>query len=260
MRIREMLKRRRSWMIAAIAVAAVVGGAIATAGVRGALAGETATAPSGEGALDRIEALLRDESVDAATRIERALDALADARAGEPAAPLAGETPERERWSPFSEDFLDTAWEPFPEMMRIREDLDRVIEEAFSRMGLTAPSLFEDDAVAWAPRCEIEEREDAYVYRFDLPGVDRNEVTLQIEDGRLTLEGRRASRIEESNDREGLVRREVRHGLFRRVMALPGDVDLEQSIASELRDGVLTVTLPRRAQGSAAEPRRIEIK
>lgn len=260
MRIREMLKRRRSWTIAAIAVAAVVGGAIATAGLRGALAGETATAPSDEGALDRLEALLRDESVDAATRIERALEALADARAGESAAPLAGRAPARERWSPLSGDSLDSAWEPFPEMMRIREDLDRVIEQAFSRMGFTAPSLFEGEAVAWAPRCEIEEREDAYVYRFDLPGVDRNEVTLQIADGRLTLEGRRESRIEESNDREGLVRREVRHGLFRRVMTLPGDVDLEQSIASELRDGVLTVTLPRRAQGSAVEPRRIEIK
>jgi HSP20 family protein len=119
------------------------------------------------------------------------------------------------------------------------------------------PSL---DTKIWIPQGEFEEKKDSYIYRFDLPGVEKTSVNVYIRNGRLIIEGSRESKIEEANKDKGLIRREIRQGEFRREITLPEDVDENGTIQSTLKNGVLTIELPKAKGKVKSEGRKIEIQ
>jgi len=97
-------------------------------------------------------------------------------------------------------------------------------------------------------------RDGAYEIRVDLPGYDRDDIEVTVDDGRLTV---RAERSTESLDEgERYVRRERTRGATTRTVALPGPVR-ETEATADYADGVLTVTLPR--QSDEGEGTRIDI-
>jgi len=105
----------------------------------------------------------------------------------------------------------------------------------------------------WIPRADVEEYEDRFELRVDLPGIAASDVDVTLEAGVLTLTGERpAARAE-----DGVLhaRRERSSGRFQRSFVLPDTADAD-SIRARSRDGVLEVTIPKRAQ---LLPRRIEI-
>ena len=105
----------------------------------------------------------------------------------------------------------------------------------------------------WMPPVDIEEAEDGFVIRADLPGVAPESIEISMADGVLTLRGERAP--EASVRPAGLRRAERPHGSFYRRFSLPDGVDAA-GISARADQGVLTVTIPRR---SAANPRRIVV-
>jgi len=106
----------------------------------------------------------------------------------------------------------------------------------------------------WAPRVDIKEFDDKFVLDADIPGVDPKDVDITMEDGVLTLRGKRE--LENVEERKNFRRVERSYGSFYRRFSLPETVD-GNSIKAKAKDGVLTVEIPKLEK---VQPRRIEIK
>jgi HSP20 family protein len=115
------------------------------------------------------------------------------------------------------------------------------VEQAFQE--LDAPAAAE---TVWRPATEILQDPQAYILRFDLPGVAPEAIRLQVEEGSLWLAGDKPQPVDEGRRLRG----ERRYGRFGAAVPLPRDVDAE-GLTAELDQGVLTVTLPRRAAGGS---------
>lgn len=105
---------------------------------------------------------------------------------------------------------------------------------------------------AWRPAAAISETETAYVVELEVPGVKREDVTIEVEDGRLAVTGEFKTTTE---DGAKLHARSRRTGRFEYRARLPRGVDAD-AIGAELADGVLTISI---AKPETAQPRRIEI-
>jgi HSP20 family protein len=105
---------------------------------------------------------------------------------------------------------------------------------------------------AFLPNTDIFETDDALTLVLEMPGVDRENVDLSVENGVLTVEGRI-----DFNKYEGLqpVYSEYNVGPYRRSFRISGMID-QDKITAELRDGVITLVLPK---AERAKPRRIAI-
>ena len=108
-------------------------------------------------------------------------------------------------------------------------------------------------ATAWAPPIDVYETDDRYVITAEVPGISREQVDLAVQDNRLTIRGSRSGEVPESRTRH-YHQVERGHGSFVRTFEFADAVN-EAGITADLRNGVLTVTLPK----SAAPPRSIEI-
>lgn len=105
----------------------------------------------------------------------------------------------------------------------------------------------------FAPRFNVKESGEAFTLEADLPGVSREAVEITLEKDRLTIAGSRTAA--EKKEGESYHLHERTSGSFSRTFVLPANVDGE-SITADLADGVLTVTVPKKAE---AKPRTIQI-
>lgn len=106
---------------------------------------------------------------------------------------------------------------------------------------------------AWAPPIDVYETSDRYVLTAEVPGLAREQIDLALEDNRLTIRGARAGESAEGQRHYHQVERG--HGAFSRTFEF-ADAIASDAIAADLRDGVLTVTLPKRSP----HVRRIEVQ
>lgn len=97
-------------------------------------------------------------------------------------------------------------------------------------------------ATAWAPPIDVYETDDRYVITAEVPGITREEVDLSLHDNRLTIRGMRSGSPESATRHYHQVERG--HGSFLRTFQFADAVD-QEGIAADLRDGVLTVILPK---------------
>jgi HSP20 family protein len=105
----------------------------------------------------------------------------------------------------------------------------------------------------WMPAVDIYETKDAVCVRAELPGVDKNAVSVGVKDGVLRLQGER--KFDKEVKEEDYHRIERSYGMFHRSFTLPSSVDPEKIIA-RMKDGVLEIDLPKKEQ---AKPRQIKI-
>ena len=118
--------------------------------------------------------------------------------------------------------------------------LGREIDFLFDRFGLER-SFFEPADTIWTPDLEMFRRDDAIVIRADVPGLTRNDVTIEVTDGQLVLRGERKQEKEEKN--ESYYRAERTYGAFYRTLPLPDGLKVEEAKAT-IKDGVLEVIVP----------------
>ncbi len=140
-----------------------------------------------------------------------------------------------------------TRFEPFKEFARLSDEMSRMLDE---RQHLYRSG----ESVGWTPACDIYEDEEGVVLRFDLAGVEAQDVDVRFENGVLTIRGERKLDHPERRDRYHRV--ELSYGTFTRSFALPASVDAEK-IRAEAKNGLLVVALPKRAE---AKPRSIQVK
>jgi HSP20 family protein len=136
-------------------------------------------------------------------------------------------------------------WDPFREFEQLQEEMGRLVQSTWSPAAT-------GDGGAWTPFADIEETEDAWTVEAELPGVDRDDVNVELRGSELVISGDVQER-----EHEGDVRRRARRtGHFEYRVTLPGEAD-EEHVEAKLHDGVLTVRVPKSEQ---AKPRRIEVK
>jgi len=139
-----------------------------------------------------------------------------------------------------------TRWDPLQQIAQIQRELDR----AFG--GLLPDG--EQARRPWLPAVDVEQTQDGIVLRLDLPGMNRDDVSIDVKDRTLIVSGER--RDEREEDHEGFFTRERVVGKFTRSFMLPEGVD-PGSVQAQFRDGVLVVRIPRPKQD---QPRHIEIE
>jgi HSP20 family molecular chaperone IbpA len=129
--------------------------------------------------------------------------------------------------------------EPFSVMRRVMEDMDRVFG-GFGSSSRDAGRRGDQEQTLWSPRVDVSQRGDELIVTADLPGVKKEDLSVEIEDDRLILQGERRS---DRESREGgSFRSECEYGSFYRVVPLPEAADASSARAT-MDQGVLTVTL-----------------
>ena len=128
-----------------------------------------------------------------------------------------------------------TRWEPVREMMTLREAMDRLFDDAFTR-----PINLRDGGWS-APAVDMYQTNDEVVIKAALPGFKADEVQINVTGDVLTLRGE-TKHEEEKQERSWHIR-EHRWGSFERSVALPTTVTADKAVAV-LENGILTVTLP----------------
>ncbi|RPI16218.1 MAG: Hsp20/alpha crystallin family protein [Lysobacterales bacterium] len=141
-------------------------------------------------------------------------------------------------------------WEPFRE---VDDVFNRFFAETLRHWP--RPNAEARPAFDWAPLADVSETEAEYLIKADLPAVRKEDVSVTVQDGVLTLSGER--RQEQHAESEKLHRVERSYGSFARRFALPENAD-EQGIRAESRDGVLLIHIPKQ-KVEQPQPRQIEI-
>lgn len=139
-----------------------------------------------------------------------------------------------------------TRWEPMREMMTLREAMDRLFDDAFTRpISLNNWSM---------PAIDMYQTDDKVVVKAALPGLSAEDVQISVTGDVLTLKGE-FRQDEEVKDATYQLK-ERRYGSFERSLMLPTDVETDKAKA-EFQNGVLTITLPK---AEAVKPRTITVK
>lgn len=129
-----------------------------------------------------------------------------------------------------------TRWNPGRDMLRLRDEFDRLFDETFNftRRGLLEPN--------GGPALDVAEQDDAYVVKASLPGIKPEELDVSITDNILTIKGE--MKREDTISEEQYVLRERRYGAFTRSINLPTSVDVD-AVEANYADGVLTLNVPK---------------
>ncbi|KPK00480.1 MAG: hypothetical protein AMJ60_01125 [Desulfobacterales bacterium SG8_35] len=130
-------------------------------------------------------------------------------------------------------------WDPFRNMTTLQDRINRVFDEAVSR------SKDYDDEVSkcdWRPIVDIYDSEKAIVIDAELPGVTKDDITLDVKENILTLKGTRKY-VEEAK-KENYYRMERCFGTFERAFTLPATVD-PGKIKANFKDGILRIEIPK---------------
>src|SRR3954464_15951771 len=155
-------------------------------------------------------------------------------------------------------------YDPFCDLRTLQEEVNRLFTGSM-------PRGFDDEGIArgaWMPTVDIYENKEQIVLEAELPGMNREDFDLSIENNIITLRGER--RFEKKDDGDNYHRVERAYGTFTRSFTLPQTVSAEGATA-EYKNGVLRVALPKReevkarrievkGEGETAQPRTIEAK
>ena len=113
---------------------------------------------------------------------------------------------------------------------------------------------FGQEFSGWAPEVDVEETADTIIIRADLPGMDKKDISISVENRELTIRGERKNEVDEG--KSNFHRVERTYGSFRRSFSLPARVQADKVEAS-YQDGVLEVSVPKAEE---VKPKAIEIK
>lgn len=133
----------------------------------------------------------------------------------------------------------------------LQDEVNRVFETLF-------PTSWNEDTgeprtSMWMPRMDLTESDDAYRLHVDLPGLKKTDVTIQVEDGRLTIRGERDEQTQ--REAENMLRTERMFGSFYRSIRLPKSIQ-EDKIKATFSNGVLGINVPK---AEVSKPKHIAI-
>lgn len=143
-----------------------------------------------------------------------------------------------------------TSYRPMTQLNTLRNELDRFFGDLIPRSGDGDGETF---ASVWKPRMDLSETEGAYLVRMDLPGIEKNQVSVNVEDRALTVRGERKE--EQRKEGENYLRVERSYGSFYRSLPLPRSANVDD-VKAEFENGVLKIRI---AKAEEHKPKKIKI-
>jgi HSP20 family protein len=140
-------------------------------------------------------------------------------------------------------------WDPLRDLLDLKQRLNRLLESVLRRGDVSSAGV-----AGWTPPVDVVEVRGTFVLTTDVPGVKRDDLSVRVEGGIVTLEGRRPL----EREARSALRVERPYGSFSRTVHLPHPVD-ERLVSAQLRQGVLQVVLPKSA-GVRPTSIRVEVQ
>ena len=142
-------------------------------------------------------------------------------------------------------------YEPWNLLNQWPADISRLFDPRMRRISEDGDQLATSD---WTPAVDIREEENRYVIHADVPGVNPEDIEVNMEDGVLTIQGQRQTKSVE--EREGYKRVECVRGSFSRRFSMPDTADAE-GISAKSKNGVLEIVIPKQTK---VLPKRIKVE
>ncbi len=141
-------------------------------------------------------------------------------------------------------------WDPFREISTLQERMNRLFSEVARRSPVAEEEMVQG---AWVPPVDIFETGDSIVIKAELPGISKEDITLEVKENTLSIRGEK--KFEKDVKEENYHRVERSYGAFQRAFSLPGTVQ-QDKVKAKFRDGILEVTLPKAEE---AKPKQIKV-
>jgi len=155
-----------------------------------------------------------------------------------------------------SKDYWGPAWVSPVSML---SDMDRLFDDFRSDWENTfmVPRAFATDFVR-QPLIDLADNGKEYLLKAEVPGIEKKDLNIEITENRIEISGRTAIETKEEDKEQGYLRRERRYTSFYRSLPLPEAV-LTEKAEAELKDGVLTVKLPK-ASPPEKKTKKVQVK
>ena len=127
-------------------------------------------------------------------------------------------------------------FEPFREIDTLQKEMNRLFEQ----FNIMEPNGLK--GIAFVPPAEISETDDDVRLRLEIPGIDRDDLNVEVTAEAVAVSGERKAKMKEES--AGKTRTEFRYGKFQRVISLPTRVK-NQEAQAEYKDGILSLVLPK---------------
>jgi len=132
-------------------------------------------------------------------------------------------------------------------MPALRNRFNRLFDDPFFRIG----QMDDDGGMGlWNPVVDLYEKDDHFMIKAELPGVNKDAIKIDLQDRLLTLSGERT--YDNEVKEENYYRRERSYGKFQRAFTLPADVDSDK-IKAEFKDGLLQIEVPKPEEKKAKQ-------
>lgn len=141
-------------------------------------------------------------------------------------------------------------WRPRKAVPSVYGDVDRMFDSLLR--GWMAPASLSESG--WSPSIDISESDSELVVSAEVPGVKPEDIDIEIDDSKLVVSGEKRQENEEKGDNYYRVERS--YGSFKRVFALPPNVD-SSSVKASSKDGVLRISIPK---SEVAAQKKVEIE
>lgn len=143
-------------------------------------------------------------------------------------------------------------FDPWKDFGSLQERINRMFDDTIRTLYPTDGEELEKGT--WAPAVDIYETNDSFVVSADLPGLNKDEIQIDLKDNTLTLKGEK--KFEEKVSKDNYIRVERAYGSYVRSFTLPQNVDPEK-IKAKYKEGVLEVTIPKKED---ARPKQIKVE
>lgn len=120
----------------------------------------------------------------------------------------------------------------------------------------TLDRLWNDETVSWMPAVNIRERADDFVIDLAVPGMQKKDFSVELDNGSLIIRGERKEETKEENEK--ITRREFHYGSFSRVFTLPKSANPDE-VKATYRDGILTLTIMKKEELKQKPKKQITI-
>jgi HSP20 family protein len=141
-------------------------------------------------------------------------------------------------------------WPSLSDFGHAYRDLDKLVEGFWGQTSANGKEFLS----GFSPSCDVEETENSYLVSFDIPGIDKDKLNIELSNNVLTVTGEREQA--EKNEKKGCYHYERFYGKFSRSLNLPESVN-DSKVEASYKDGVLNIEIPK---SESSKPKQIKVK
>ncbi|PIQ85102.1 MAG: hypothetical protein COV74_10925 [Candidatus Omnitrophica bacterium CG11_big_fil_rev_8_21_14_0_20_45_26] len=143
-------------------------------------------------------------------------------------------------------------WDPFREMALMQRHMDRMLNHFLNDTWMAGAVPFgRSDFQTISPSAEFEDQGDVWIIRFDMPGLEKDKIELEVKNGFLSVRAEREAQHTSEDKSKGFYTHEIQYGSFARAVPLPSNAD-ESKVEASYDKGVLTVRISKKDDTQAS--------